>query len=92
MTTNDMLSFLKVDLGISTTAYDERLTQYLETAQSEIIREGATLDVGDINDCNLIIQYASWMWRKRDSGDGMPRMVRYALNNRIFSEKMKEDG
>lgn len=38
----------------------------------------------------LVVQYASWMWRKRDTGEGMPRMVRYALNNRIFAEKARD--
>ena len=27
---------------------------------------------------------AAWLWRRRDSGEGMPRMLRYTLNNRII--------
>lgn len=80
-----LLIYLKVDLGITTTKYDERLTQYLTNAQREISREGVTLGEGDDQ---LVIMYAAWTWRKRDTGEGMPRMLRYALNNRIFSEKM----
>ena len=84
-----LLSMLKVDLGImSTTAYDERLTQYLENAFSSIEEEGASLDLTDAKDCQLVVMYAAWTWRKRESGEGMPRMLRYALNNRIFSEKV----
>jgi len=85
-----LLSMLKVDLGImSTTAYDERLTQYLENAFSSIREEGASLDLTAVKDCQLVVMYAAWTWRKRESGEGMPRMLRYALNNRIFSEKVK---
>lgn len=84
-----LLSMLKVDLGImSTTAYDERLIQYLENAFSSIKEEGASLDLTDTKDCQLVVMYAAWTWRKRESGEGMPRMLRYALNNRIFSEKV----
>lgn len=84
MTDETMLAMLKINLGINTTAYDERLRQYLETAKAEIEREGATLSAGSVPDCNLIIQYAEWMWRRRDSGEGMPRMIRWQINNRIF--------
>ena len=81
-----MLDMLKIDLGISTTdKYDERLTQYLETAVKEIEREGATLSFSDsVEDANLVIMYAQWLWRKRDSGEGMPRMIRWEINNRLF--------
>lgn len=84
-----LLSMLKVDLGImSTTAYDERLSQYLENAFASIKEEGATLDLTVLKDKQLVVMYAAWTWRKRESGEGMPRMLRYALNNRIFSEKV----
>lgn len=85
-----LLEMLKVDLGISTNAYDNRLSQYLITAQNAIQTEGVTLDLSVISDCTLVIMYAAWLWRKRDSGEGMPRMIRYALNNRLFSEKAGE--
>lgn len=87
MSNEQMLAMLKIDLGITATAYDERLAQYLKTAQDEIEREGATLSPSDDTaDANLVIQYAAWMWRKRDTGEGMPRMIRWQINNRLFSE------
>lgn len=88
-----LLSMLKVDLGIkSTSAYDERLSQYIEAADQAITEMGATLDYTVLKDNQLVVMYAAWTWRKRDSGEGMPRMLRYALNNRIFSEKVKSNG
>lgn len=83
-----LLSGLKVDLGITTTAYDERLVIYLQAAQARITEEGATL-TDSVEDSLLTTQYAAWLWRRRDTGEGMPRMLRYALNNRIFSRKMR---
>ncbi len=84
-----MLTMLKTDLGIRTsTAYDARLTQLLTAAESAIRKEGAsTLDASDPLDQQLIVMYAAWLWRRRDNMDGMPRMLRWTLNNRIFSEK-----
>lgn len=84
-----LLSGLKVNLGITSPVYDERLTAYLDSAKQMIEREGITL-TNSAEDTTLVIQYAAWMWHERDSGTGMPRMIRYALNNRLFSEKMKD--
>jgi len=84
-----MLTMLKTDLGIRTsTAYDARLTQLLTAAESAIRKEGAsTLDASDPLDQQLIVMYAAWLWRRRDNMEGMPRMLRWTLNNRIFREK-----
>ena len=87
---NDLLAALKVDLGImNTTAYDDRLTQYIEAAQDFITREGVALQ-DSAEDNQLVVNYAAWMWRKRDSHAGMPRMIRWQLNNRIFSQHMED--
>lgn len=90
MTDNEMLGALKVDIGLTSDAYDERLRAYLEAAEQRIAREGVTIDKSDIDHVETIIMYAHWMWSKRDSGEGMPRMVRYQLNNLIFHEATEE--
>ena len=89
MADSTMLSMLKTDLGISTsTAYNTRLEQLLTVAQSAITEEGAsTLDASDPLDMQLIVMYAAWLWRRRDDMSGMPRMLRWTLNNRIMAEK-----
>jgi len=86
----NMLQMLKIDLGITTTAYDTRLQQYINSAKAEIERQGATLNTEVLEDAQLVVMYAAWMWRKRDDMVAMPRMLRYALNNRIFAEKVSE--
>lgn len=88
MNESTMLQMLKIDLGITTTAYDERLTQYLASARKAIEIEGITLDDSVVSDGNLVVMYAAWLWRKRDSAEGIPRMLRWQLNNRLFSEKV----
>ena len=85
-----LLPGLKVDLGIMTTAYDDRLIQYLTHAETEIAREGVT--IGDrTDDGELTIMYAAWLWRRRDEMTGMPRMLRLSLNNRVFREAVSGD-
>ena len=70
------------------TGYDDRLKQILRSSETAIKKEGvSTLDNTDLDDCQLIVMYAAWIWRKRDTQEGMPRMLRWSLNNRIFAEK-----
>ena len=85
-----LLRMVKIDLGITTGAYDERLSQFIRASEKFITEEGADLDFTDIQDQHLIAMYAEWLWRRRDTGEGMPRMLRYALNNRVLSRKMRE--
>ena len=80
MNYDTMLASLKVDLGITTTAYDNRLTEYLKRA------EAVRLLASSLADQNLVIAYAAHMWRKRDTGEGIPRMIRWQINNRLFGQ------
>ena len=84
-----MLQALKVDLGITTAVYDVRLAQFLESAKRAIEIEGINL-TESISDANLIVMYAGWLWRKRDTGEGIPRSLRWMMNNRLFSQKLQE--
>lgn len=85
-----ILQMLKIDLGIMTEAYDARLAQYIVTAQANMDLEGAALDASRLDDMQLIVTYAAWTWRRRDTMEGMPRMLRWQLNNRIFAGKMAD--
>lgn len=92
MSEETMLELLKIDLGISATAYDDRLRQYMKSAKANIEREGVALSDASPVDCDLIVRYAAHMWRKRDSGEGIPRMLRWEINNRLFEKKEQADG
>lgn len=89
MNDTDILAALKVDLGITSTGYDARLQQLISAAREAIAREGAVLDTAQMEDSQILIMYAAWLWRRRDTMEGMPRMLRWALNNKVFSEKMR---
>lgn len=85
-----MLDMLRTDLGITTNKYDVRLYKLIESAQKMIETEGITIDDTDPQDQQLVVSYAAWMWRRRDTMEGIPRMLRWQLNNRLMSQKMKE--
>ena len=84
MTEHEMMSLLKIDLGIIGTAYDPQLGQLIAAAKDMIAREGVAL-TDSIEDAQLVILYAAYLFRKRATNEGMPRMLRWTLNNRIFS-------
>ena len=81
----------KLNLQLTGTAFDGYLSELIiPAAKKAISQEGITLDLTDLNDCNIVVMYASYLYRKRaDTEAGMPRMLRYALNNRLFAEKAK---
>lgn len=95
MMTRDILAMLKSNLQMHPQsidkARDEYLTQLIEVSKREIKREGIELYTHRIDDVNLIVMYASWLYRKRNEGGPMPRMLRYALNNRLFAGKVEQD-
>lgn len=79
---------LQVDLGElypneQRAAY---LTRAISAAQAFITREGVAL-TDSIEDGQLVEMYAAYLVRKRATTEPMPRMLRWALNNRLFSQK-----
>lgn len=81
----ELLARLKIDLGImNSTAYDNRLLSLLDVAKKEIEKEGAELDLNDISDSELVIDYARYLWQSRREPMTEPRSLRWRINNRIF--------
>lgn len=89
MTDKEILNVLKTDLQISAEAYDTLLASDIAEAREEIGREGIHLS-DSIGDGMLVERYAAYLYRARREDTPMPRFLRYQLNNRIFSEKAKE--
>ena len=84
---NDILTALKVDLQISSNSYDAYLKNILELAKAAIAREGIAI-AETVEDGMLIEMYAAYLYRKRRGENAaMPRSLRYALNNRLMSQK-----
>lgn len=84
----NILTMLQADLGElfpdeGRIAY---LNQIIKSARSMIEREGIVLEKTS-EDEQLVEMYAAYLVRKRATNEGMPRMLRWALNNRLFSQK-----
>lgn len=90
MTTAQLLELLKLHLQIRNDTLDSYLTQLLATAEESIVEEGITINFDSANDCQIIVMYAGWLYLQRLSGDEMPRMLRYKLNNRIFKQAVAD--
>lgn len=99
MTDQDLLALLKADLEKRNSIEDTYLTQLISVAKGRIAAEGITLR-DTLEDNQLVTMYAAYLYRKRVSStenyqtaalnpQGMPYMLRLALNNRIFSEAMR---
>lgn len=95
-----LLSMLKANLEKRNSINDAYLEQLIQAAKAEIAREGITLpgDNYSMDQANVIVMYAAHLYEKRRSTQdyrtealnpqGMPYMLRYALNNMLFSQKM----
>lgn len=88
MTADELLSVTKLNLSLKTTAYDAYLGELIGAARGMIAREGIVL-TDTAEDDQLVVMYAAYLFRKRAEDDPpMPRMLRYAINNRLFSQKI----
>lgn len=87
MTAADIRTLVKLNLSLTSAAYDTYLDSLIETAKAAIQREGIALD-DTPESVNLIVMYAAYLFRKRaEDNPIMPRMLRYALNQMLFAQK-----
>lgn len=88
MDTADILTMLEADLGEFYPGQQRLafLQQCISAAQAFIAREGITL-TESAEDAQLVEMYAAYLVRKRATIEAMPRMLRWALNNRLMSQK-----
>lgn len=88
---NDLkMVLLKQDLQLLQDRQDDYLRTLLDIAASMIAREGITL-TDSAEDIGLQAMYAAYLYRHRAQRENaMPRMLRYALNNRLLAEKLED--
>lgn len=91
MTNAEILTLLQVDLGEMYPSQQRQayLNQAISAAQAFIAREGINL-TDSVEDGQLVEMYAAYLIRKRADDPEMPRMLRWTLNNRLFSQKASE--
>lgn len=86
-----ILDLTKFSLQISSDAYDDYLSALIDLAKDSIKTEGIVL-LESNEDEMLVVMYTDYLYRqKKDSNKEMPRCLRYALNNKLFSQKARDD-
>lgn len=91
--TDTEYQMLKADLGFygdPPAAVKTYMEQLLDSARSALAADGITIDPEDMMDEELVAMYAAWLYRKRDTGGGKPRMLREALNDRKVAGKVAD--
>ncbi len=84
MASEAALNLLKADLGFKSPPWEIELLMHtrLNAAENALKRDGIEIDENDADDLLLLVMYASYLYRKRDSGERKPRMLRDAINDR----------
>lgn len=103
MSKEDILEMLKISLEMpkATPERETLMTHLIDSAVGAIKKEGISLRNGEytIEEAQLIMMYAQWLYQKRMGTsdqyekatfgmNGMPRMLRYSLNQMLLSQKM----
>ena len=99
MTTAQRLEVLKQNIQILTNAHDSYLTYLLGQAEAAVQTTGVQDDGSTLYE-SIIIDYAAYVWRKRDastaggkdSETAMPRFLKRNINNLLFAQKIQEAG
>jgi hypothetical protein len=83
-----MLNLLKLDMGITHNLRDAFFMKLLDGTMQEIKRRGITLDLNSADDQMLVVDYASWMYRKRQEDVPLASNIQHRIRNRIIKERI----
>lgn len=93
-TTANVLNFVKINLGISSDAYDTAIKNDIGFARRSLADYGLNLDETDpvtgASDAYIVIMFTTWLWRERENGAKMPRMLETAINDRFTHQIMTD--
>lgn len=82
---NELLERLKIDIGLVGTAYDARLLNLLNVSKTAVEKwTRKTVDISNVHDSELVIDYARWQWLTRREPSDMPRSLKCRLDHRLF--------
>lgn len=88
------MALLKADLGRTGAIPDDVTTlmeQKLDASAKALMERGIKVDESNALDMDLLVMYAAWLYRKRDTGAELPMMIRQAINNAQVSRATKEE-
>ncbi|KAB2334262.1 hypothetical protein [Bacillus mesophilum] len=80
----NLLTLLKLDLGITHNLRDAYFNTILEGAKKELERKGVFCNFLFADDQMLIVDYAAWSYRKRQENVPISRNLQIRINNRLI--------
>lgn len=81
-----LLELLKLDLGFSHTARDKYLNALIPSAEKELTRKGLVLNMNEIDDQMLVVDYAAWSYRNRQEYIPLPRNIQIRIHDRAIKK------
>lgn len=89
--TVDLLNLLAAELDMHSLP-GQRMIQlqiYLDVAADRIREKGIKLDLNNVEDAHLQVEYAAWLFRRRrqEASKLMPEYLRTDIHDRLISEK-----
>lgn len=84
---NTILELVKIDLGITHTKRDKYFTALIEAAKEELDRKGCNINVDAVDDQMLVVDYACWTYRKRQTNEVLPQNLLLRIRNRIIRRR-----
>ena len=85
----NILQLFKLDLGITHNLRDSYFIVLLDSAKRKIEGKGIKLDITKAEDMMLVIDYAAWLYRKRQENLPLSRSLQFRLHSRIIKEAAK---
>lgn len=76
------LSLFKISLGITHDKRDEYFTALLTASVADLSGRGVVLDLANIDDVMLLVDYAEYKYRSRDEAKAMPLHLDLRIRNR----------
>lgn len=86
-----ILALVRANLENPAPAVNDFLLHLIHTAEERIEQTGIDIDASSTSDMDLIVMYASYLYRKRKTDEPMPRMLRLAINDRLLAQKGNVD-
>ena len=86
-----MLNLLAAELDMHSLPEqrESQLQIYLNVADQRIREKGIKLDLNNVEDAHLQVEYAAWLFRRRrqEASKLMPEYLRTDIHDRLISEK-----
>lgn len=85
------LSLFKLDMGITHNLRDALFLNLIKSAEIELSKMGVDLSTSSVEDVQLLVDYSSWLYRKRQEDIGLSRNLQFRIHNRVIQKASVQD-